>query len=294
MPQEISELLAILDLQQVADDEFLGQHPRTQMQRAFGGQVLAQALSAAYRTMGDDRLCHSLTGYFLRPGSTDAPITYRVFSTRDGRGFSTRRVAAEQGGREIFVMASSFKTAEPGLEHQIPPFAPPPPPDRCRLLAEVLAQSEQGRRHWEDEWGALDVRYIDSSLENPLETNARLMVWVRTVDRLADDPRLHQEVLAYLSDLTLLPSATVPHNIDFYGPRMQMATINHSMWFHRPIRADGWVLYDQVSPSASNGLGFSFGRLYSAGVLGASCAQEGLVRVLGEDVAPERSAWLKG
>ena len=293
MPQVIEELLALLDLEQINDLEFVGQHPETQMQRSFGGQVMAQCLAAAYRTIHDERLCHSLSGYFLRPGSTGAPITYRVFSTRDGRGFSTRRVVAEQGGKDIFVMASSFKTAEQGLEHQIAPYSPPVPPERCRPLAEVLARNEEGRRHWEDEWGALDVRYVESSRENPLLDNARLMVWVRTVGRLEDDPRLHQEVLAYLSDLTLLPSATVPHDVEFYSRRMQIATINHSMWFHRPVRADGWVLYDQVSPSASNGLGFAFGRLYSGGVLGASCAQEGLIRVLPEHEAPQHATWLK-
>ncbi len=289
MPNQIDELLALLDLERVNDLEFVGQHPETQMQRSFGGQVMAQSLAAAYRTIHDDRMCHSLSGYFLRPGSTDAPITYRVFSTRDGRGFSTRRVSAEQSGRDLFVMASSFKTAENGLEHQISPYSPPTSPSHCRPLAEVLATTPSGRRHWEDEWGALDVRYIESSRDNPILENARLMVWVKTIGRLDDDPRLHQQVLAYLSDLTLLPSATVPHDVDFYSSRMQMATINHSMWFHRHIRADGWVLYDQVSPSASNGLGFSFGRLYSNGLLGASCAQEGLIRLLPEE--PDQAPW---
>nr|NLI51247.1 acyl-CoA thioesterase II [Propionibacterium sp.] len=294
MPHRIDDLMALLELERVNDLEFVGRHPETRFQRSFGGQVMAQCLEAAYRTMTDERLCHSLSGYFLRPGSTDAPITYRVFSTRDGRGFSTRRVVAEQGGRELFVMASSFKTAEAGLEHQIAPYSPPAPPERCRPLADVLARDATTRERWLKEWGALDVRYVESSRDNPILENARLMVWVRTVGQLGDDPRLHQEVLAYLSDLTLLPSATVPHDVDLYSDRMQMATINHSMWFHRPIRADGWVLYDQVSPSASNGLGFSFGRLYAGGVLGASCAQEGLIRLLSpEDAASNHAIWVR-
>jgi len=294
MPAQIDELLAILDLSEEGADTFRGEHPSTNMQRSFGGQVLAQALSAAYRTIEPGRLCHSLSSYFLRPGSTAAPLDYQVTRTRDGRGFSTRRIVAQQSGRDIFVMSGSFKTPEEGLEHQMAPFAPPVPPAHCPPLAEVLARnSKAARQHWEDEWGVLDVRYVDSSLDNPLDATARITVWVKTVEALADDPRLHQQVLAYASDLTILAAATVPHNIDFYSPRMQMATINHTMWFHRPIRADGWVLYDQQSPSASNGLGFSIGRLYSGGVLGASCAQEGLIRLLPEDEAPSVAAWLK-
>lgn len=295
MPQQIDELLEILDLEDLGCKEFRGQHPSTNMQRSFGGQVLAQALAAAYRTIHDERLCHSLSGYFLRPGSTAGPIDYHVTATRDGRSFSTRRVVAEQGGRDIFVCSGSFKTPEPGLEHQMAPYSPPVPPSQCPPLADVLARnSRAGKQHWEDEWGVLDIRYVDSSMDNPLESTARMTVWVKTVDALGDDPRLHQQVLAYASDLTILAVATVPHDIDFYSPRMQMATINHSMWFHRAIRADGWVLYDQLSPSASNGLGFSIGRLYSGGVLGASCAQEGLIRVLPSEDTPEAVPWIKG
>lgn len=294
MPQEIDELIELLELDEVGDLVFRGEHPRTQMQRSFGGQVLAQALSAAYRTVPDDRFCHSMSGYFLRPGSTDGPIDYGVTLTRDGRGFSTRRIVAEQDGRSIFAASGSFKVPEVGLEHQIAPHEPPTPPGLCPPLSEVLARnSKAGRKHWDDEWGVLDVRYVSSSLDNPVDSTARMMVWVKTVDSLGDDPRLHQQVLAYASDLTILAVATVSHNVDFYSPRMQMATINHSMWFHRQIRADGWVLYDQLSPSASNGLGYANGRLYSAGVLGASCAQEGLIRLLPEANASGQASWLK-
>lgn len=293
MPQQIDELLEILDLEALGTLDFRGQHPRTHMQRSFGGQVMAQALGAAYRTMTDERLCHSLSGYFLRPGSTDHAIDYHVTATRDGRGFSTRRVVAEQNGKDIFVMSGSFKTPEAGLEHQSAPSSPALPPDRCPPLADVLARnSATARQHWEDEWGVLDVRYVDSSLANPMDASARLMVWVKTVDALGDDPRLHQEVLAYVSDLTILAVSSLPHHVDFYSPQMQIATINHTMWFHRQIRADGWVLYDQSSPSASSGLGFSIGRLYSGGVLGASCAQEGLIRQVPE-ADTGRANWLK-
>lgn len=294
MPQQVEELVALLTLEDRGGGHYRGVHPQTSMQRSFGGQVMAQALSAMYRTMVDERQCHSLSGYFLRPGSTDAPIDYHVTLTRDGRGFSTRRVVAGQGGKDIFVMSASFKTPEAGLDHQIAPYAPAPPPERCEPLADVLArESPTARQHWEDEWGVLDVRYVDSSRDNPLEASARMTIWVKTVDELDADPALHQQVLAYASDLTILAVSTVPHRLDFYSPRLQIATINHSMWFHRPIRADGWVLYDQVSPSASNGLGFSIGRLYSDGVLGASCAQEGLIRRLPEADVPARADWLR-
>lgn len=294
MPSHIDELLALLDLEALGEQDFRGQHPSTLMQRSFGGQVFAQSMAAAYETITDDRLCHSVSGYFLRPGSTDGPIDYHVMLTRDGRGFSTRRVVAQQHDEDIFVMASSFKTPEHGLEHQLPPSVLPRPPEECPPLADILARDSAGAAaYWQQEWGVLDVRYVDSSLENPLDSTAKLTVWVKTVDRLDDDPRLHQMILAYASDLTILAAATLPHHVDFYSPRMQMATINHSMWFHRRIRADGWVLYDQVSPSASNALGFSFGRLYSGGVLGASCAQEGLIRLLDDVDAPPAAAWLK-
>lgn len=294
MPTDIEELLEILDVEQLDEQNFRGEHPSTIMQRSFGGQVFAQALSAAYRTVVGDRFCHSVSGYFLRPGTTDAPIDYHVMLTRDGHSFSTRRVVAKQHGEDIFVMASSFKPTEVGLEHESPPHAQPPSPEQCRPLSEVLAgDSRAAREAWEAEWGVLDVRYVSSSLEDPEEPTARLTVWVKTVEQMDDDPRVHQMVLAYVSDLTILAAATVPHHVDILGPGMQMATINHSMWFHRPIRVDGWVLYDQASPSASNGLGFSIGRLYSGGVLGASCAQEGLIRVLPVEGNADRAPWLK-
>lgn len=294
MPHRVAELLEILELETVGPTTFRGQHPQTRMQRSFGGQVMAQALAAMYKTMTDERLCHSLSGYFLRPGSTDHPIDYEVTMTRDGRGFSTRRVLAQQGGRDIFAMSGSFKTAEDGLEHQAAPYAPAPPPETCPPLADALARgSASAKQHWEDEWGVLDARYVESSRDNPLDASARLSVWLKTVETLGDDPRVHQEVLAYVSDLTILAVSTVTHDVDFYSPRMQVATINHSMWFHRPVRADGWLLYEQQSPSASNGLGYSTGRLYSDGVLGASCAQEGLIRLLPEADAPDHVSWIK-
>lgn len=280
MPRDVAELVDILSLEQVDEYRFRGRHPETHMQRSFGGQVLAQGLGAMYGTI-TDRSCHSLSGYFLRPGRTDADIDYVVQPTRDGGSFSTRRVVAEQHGQPIFVMSASFKTDENGLEHQVGAYQPPPPPDRCPPLADFLAtKSSTAREHWAAEWSALDVRYADSTLTNPTTGQSRLLVWVRTTDRVSDDNRLHQQLLAYLSDLTILAVSTITHPVDFYGSDLHMATINHTMWFHRPIRADEWVLYDQESPNAANALGFSLGKLLGRGhTLGASCAQEGLIRL---------------
>lgn len=279
MPRDVDELVDILTVKQVDELRFVGQHPETRMQRSFGGQVMAQALGAMYGTVSD-RQCHSLLGYFLRPGRTDGDIDYLVQLTRDGGSFSTRRVVAEQNGDTIFVMSASFKTPEEGFDHAIGAYQPPPPPEECPPLADVLGvRSSTARKHWSAEWSALDVRYADSTLTNPVDRSARMLAWVKTAGEVGDDPRLHQQLLAYISDLTILAVSTITHNVDFYNPRMQAATINHAMWFHRDIRADGWVLYDQNSPSATNALGFSLGRLYSDATLGASCAQEGLIRL---------------
>lgn len=284
MPQTAQELVELLELEEVDHLRYRGQDPRTTMQRTYGGQVMGQALSAMYSTVPDGRLCHSLTGYFLRPGVPKASIDYQVSVMLDGGSFSNRRVVAEQEGRPIFVMAASFKTPEDGFEHQISAFQPPPPPEDCPPLADVLAvRSSRAKRAWMQEWAALDVRYADSSLTSELDRNARLLVWVKTADDLPADPRVHQQVLAYASDLTILAVSTLTHPVDFYSPQMQVATINHSMWFHRPIRADRWVLYDQASPNASNALGLSMGRLYAGKTLGASCAQEGLIRMTKPD-----------
>lgn len=273
------ELVRLLELERLGESRYRGEHPDTELQRSFGGQVMAQGLAAMYRSVPRERACHSLSSYFLRPGSTKTPIDYEVQATRDGGSFSTRRVVAEQGGRSIFVMSASFKEPEDGLEHQIAAFGPPPPPDMCPPLADVVGvRSPRAKQRWTREWSALDVRYAESSLTGTRDRNARLLVWVKTDGQLPDDPRLHQQVLAYASDLTILAVSTMTHRVDFYSPRMQAATINHTMWFHRHIRADDWVLYDQSSPSASNALGFSLGHLYGGGILGASCAQEGLIR----------------
>ncbi|MBK8459437.1 MAG: acyl-CoA thioesterase II [Micropruina sp.] len=280
MPQTVGELVALLNLEQIDVDLFRATPASTSLQRVFGGQVLAQALAAAYRTVQGDRAAHSLSAYFLRPGATTSPLLYQVETTRDGRSFSSRRVVARQGGRPIFSMSSSFHIVEPGLDHSDPLPDGVPVPDACPLLSEVLgARSARASAAWEAEWGALEVRYAGDA---GAPGAAAMRVWVRAEGRLPDDPITHQLVIAYLSDLTLLGVSTVPHPVVFGSPSLQAASINHSMWFHRPTRADQWLLYDQVSPSASGALGFSFGRLFSQTALVGSCAQEGLIRMVDE------------
>ena len=282
MPQSLDELIDLLDLEEIEIGLFRARQPDTQLQRAFGGQVLAQALVAAARTVPASRVLHSLHAYFLRPGRTDIPIVYDVETIRDGRSFSSRRVVARQGGAVIFYLSSSFHEAETGFEHADPVPDDVPGPDESPRLGEVLSKvSGRSAALWEREWGVLDVRYVGDSrsggdLADPRHP-ARARVWVRVEGGLPEDPRLHQAALAYASDLTLLSATTVPHNV-FIGINVQGTSLDHAMWFHRPFRADDWLLYDQVSPSASGGLGLATARLFQHRTLVANVAQEGLIR----------------
>lgn len=283
MPETVDELIAILELDQRDDDMFVGRAADSSLQRVFGGQVLAQALCAGYLTVASDRVAHSLGAYFLRSGIPGTPITYQVERTRDGGSFSSRRILASQGDRKIFSMVCSFHELEHGLDHADQTPGDVQPPEECPPLSEVLgARSRRTAAAWRQEWGVLETRFAGdtSDVAASRSRDAEMKVWVRAESRLPEDSKLHQAVLAYASDLTLLAVSTVPHPVVFGGPGMQAASIDHSMWFHRPARADEWLLYDQVSPSASAGLGFSFGRLFSGGRLVASCAQEGLIRLI--------------
>lgn len=286
MPRSLEELVAVLDLEEIEIGLYRGACATTSLQRTYGGQVLAQAVMAAYRTVGADRVLHSLNAYFLRPGRADNPIIYDVETTRDGGTISSRRVLARQGGKVIFSLSASFHTPEVGLDHGDPMPDGVPPAEACPDLGEVLAARFGGGVEFWHEWADLDLRYAGhAGRGGDLETSAHgahLRVWVRLRGTVEDDLRLHQAATAYLSDLTLLSVTTMPHDVVFTSPRLQAATIDHSMWFHRPVRADRWLLYDQVSPSASSGLGLASGRLFQDGVLVASCSQEGLIRLVGE------------
>lgn len=284
MPQNTEELVNLLDLEEIEIGLYRGHQPVTHLQRTYGGQVLAQSLMAAYRTVGDDRLCHSLHAYFLRGGAIDKPIIYDVENVRDGGSFSSRRILARQGGKSIFAMNANFHVDEPGLDHSDPMPRGVPDPEQCPSLMQLMQERLGVSAKHFSEWDSLDVRFAgdsgDSGMITPGAHQAHMRVWVRTSDRLPDDQKLHQAVLAYLSDITLLSVATVPHEVAFLSPKMQVASIDHAMWFHRPVRADEWLLYDQVSPSASKALGFSTGRLVQGNALVASCSQEGMIRVL--------------
>jgi acyl-CoA thioesterase-2 len=282
VPQSIAALIDLLDLEEIEVGLFRARQPDTQLQRAFGGQVLAQALIAAGRTVDPARMLHSMHGYFLLPGRTDTTMVYDVEAIRDGRSFSSRRVVARQGGQVIFYLSASFHIAEEGFDHLDPIPEGVPGPDECPRLSDVMAKAS-GRTPdlWEHEWGALDVRYIGDSrpgggLVDPAHP-ARTRVWVRADGDLPDDHRIHQAVLAYASDLTLLSASTVPHGV-LVGVNVQAASIDHAMWFHRPFKADQWLLYDQISPTASGALGLSTGRLFQDGTLVSNVAQEGLIR----------------
>jgi acyl-CoA thioesterase II len=287
VPNSVAALLSLLELERLDDDLFRGRQPDTSRQRVFGGQVAAQALAAASKTVPPEVSAHSLHAYFLLPGDTSVPIVYDVERIRDGHSFATRRVVARQHGASIFYLTASFHRAEIGYDHQDVMPAVPPPAD-CPTLGELF-RKVTGRREdtsWEREWAALDVRYAgDSRAGGELpgdDEPARAQIWVKVSGEVPDDPVIDTCVLAYASDLTLLGVSLVPHGVLIVSPQLQAASLDHSMWFHRPFRADQWLLYDQHSPSASGARGFATGRVFRRdGRLVASVAQEGLIRPLG-------------
>ena len=286
--ETINELIHLLDLEEIEKNHYRATSPDEGWQRVYGGQVIGQALVAASRTVPEDRHAHSLHGYFLRAGDTSVPILYTVDRIRDGRSFTTRRVVAIQHGRAIFNMSISFQVLEPGFDHQLPmPEAPAP---------EDLTDERELRQEWLDTMPEeyanafastrpIELRPVDPmDIFHPEPRAPQQMCWMKARDPLPDDPRLHQCVLAYLSDWSLLDTATLPHAVSYTQTNMQMASLDHAMWFHRPFRADEWLLYVQDSPSASGARGLNRGLIYSQqGVLVASAAQEGLIRIHDSD-----------
>jgi len=290
MADGIKSLITLLDLEELEVNIFRGRSPQEDRQRVFGGQVLGQALVAATRTIeAETRIAHSLHAYFLRPGDPAIPILYDVDRIRDGRSFSTRRVVAIQHGRAIFNMAVSFHDEEPGLEHQIEmPDAPPPEslPSFEDRLAEIehdhpeLAREMRSRdRPIEQRWVERGGDFLPDHEKHPPYQR----VWFRAAGPLPDALALHQCVLAYASDLTLLDTSILPHAIDF-GPGLQAASLDHAMWFHRRFRADEWLLYAQDSPVSRGARGYSRGSVFTrSGELVASMTQEGLIRLVEGD-----------
>jgi acyl-CoA thioesterase-2 len=283
MANAVDSLLSILDLEPLEHNLFRGRSPQSGWQRVFGGQVIGQALMAAARTV-DGRMTHSLHAYFMRPGDPKVPIIYEVDRIRDGKSFNTRRVVAIQHGEAIFSMSVSFQIEESGLDHQIAmPDVPMPEtlPSEADLKALFLDSAPAVvRRYWERE-RPIEIRPVDLRhyvSREPLDPVQR--VWVRTTHKLPDDPDVHRCVLAYASDMTLLDTSLFAHGRTLFDGDLQVASLDHALWFHRPFRADEWLLYDEDSPSASGARGFTRGSLFSRdGRLVASVVQEGLIRV---------------
>ncbi|TPL77807.1 acyl-CoA thioesterase II [Mesorhizobium sp. B2-3-15] len=284
MTAAIDELLRILDLEKLEHNLYRGRSPQVEWQRVFGGQTIAQALVAAQRTVEPDRFVHSLHGYFMRPGDIKVPIIYEVDRIRDGGSFTTRRVLAIQHGQAIFSLEASFQVDEKGLEHQ---FALPddvPPPEGLKTQRQLLETAdrvpEAVRRFWARE-RPLELRPVNlQHYESRDKLPPRQNVWIRLAGPVPDDRGLQSVLLAYLSDMTLLDTSTFAHGRGLFDPDIQAASLDHSMWFHRPHSLDGWLLYAQDSPSSSGSRGFSRGTLYARdGTLIASMAQEGLIRL---------------
>jgi acyl-CoA thioesterase-2 len=285
MSSAMQELLSILDLETLEHNLFRGRSPKVTWQRVFGGQVIGQALVAAQRTVAADRPVHSLHCYFMLAGDPTVPIVYEVDRIRDGRSFTTRRVVAIQNGQAIFSLEASFQVEEAGLDHQIAMPLDVPPPEALKTQRELMEMAganvpEIIRRFWARERPLeikpVNVEHYTSREKLPPRQN----VWLRPLGAVPPDRALQAAVLAYFSDMTLLDTSTFAHGRSGFDPDVQMASLDHAMWFHRPHPLDGWLLYTQDSPSSSGSRGFSRGALYSRdGLLIASTAQEGLVRL---------------
>jgi acyl-CoA thioesterase-2 len=283
----VGELIDLLQLERLEENLFRGQSRDIGTRNVFGGQVLGQALSAAQRTVEPDRVVHSLHAYFLRAGDIEAPIVYDVDRSRDGKSFSVRRVVAIQHGQPIFNFAASFQVHEPGADHQIDmPDVPKPediaPPEAPPV--EELAKMPVKVQRWLSRRGAFEFRYVQRRNEiNPTKRPPYQQIWFRLIDRAPDDDALHRAMLAYASDFHLIGTAMLPHGFSYLQTNVQVASLDHALWFHRPFRADDWLLYSCDSPSAQGARGLTRGMIYARdGRLVASTAQEGLIRNLPE------------
>lgn len=283
MTAALDDLLAILDLEAVEVDIYRGSSPVGDGLRVFGGQVAGQALVAAGRTVADGpgRPVHSLQAYFLRPGDPSIPILYEVDRIRDSRMFATRRVAAIQRGEAIFHLSASFHVPEDGVAHQTP-MPSVPDPETLPDWSERRAGHAERLGTWHDRPRPIDVRYIGDPIRTGPDAPPRApdhSMWFRADGKLPDDPLLHACVVAYASDLTLLDTIMLPHGLIWDDPNAHQASLDHAMWFHRPLRADDWLLYTQRSPIAAGGRGLAMGTIYTrVGDLAVTVVQEGLLR----------------
>jgi acyl-CoA thioesterase II len=281
----LRDIIDLLDVERIEENLYRGRNA-AESEHVFGGQVLAQAIAAAYRTIGEQRQLHSIHAYFLRPGDWNAPILYEVDRIRDGKSFTTRRIAAIQHGRAIFSMSSSWQRDEPGLEHSVP-MPDVPSPESLRSDKEAYAQIAKTRpevQRFAYRFDAIDSRQV----ENILMGNTRQMhppykhTWLKTRDPLPDNPEVHLCMLAYMSDLDFMSTSMLPHGRSPGGGdrNFQGASLDHALWFHRSFRADEWLLFAKSSPSASGARGFVRGQFFNArGELVATAAQECLIRI---------------
>ncbi|CNC17364.1 acyl-CoA thioesterase [Yersinia intermedia] len=284
MSQALKKLLDLLFLEKIEEGIFRGQSEDLGLRQVFGGQVVGQAIYAAKQTVPAERAVHSFHSYFLRPGDSSKPIIYDVETLRDGNSFSARRVSAIQNGKPIFYMTASFQSPEEGFEHQnTMPDAPPPEglmseTDIARQFAQMIPEKVR-----EKFIGHQPIEMRPVKFHNPLQGSVEepnRYVWFRANGTMPDDLQVHQYLLGYASDFNFLPTALQPHGIGFLEPGVQIATIDHSMWFHRPFRLDDWLLYAVESTSASGARGFVRGQIYSReGILVASTVQEGVIRM---------------
>ena len=279
----LQELLELLRLEKIEENIFRGQSQDLGFGNVFGGQVLGQALSAASQTVPGERQAHSLHGYFMRAGDATRPIVYTVDCIRDGKSFTTRRVVAVQKGRAIFSMAASFQIAETGFDHQdaMPDVRGPeelePEIETARRLADQIPPGIREKILCDK---PIEIRHVNPI--NPFRPEKKppvKYVWFRAIEPLPDDMAAHQYLLAYASDFNLVGTSLYPHGHTFWEPAMQVASLDHAMWFHRDFRMDDWLLYAMQSPSASRSRGLSIGRIFTrGGRLAATVSQEGLVR----------------
>jgi len=284
VPSSLEQLVVLLDLEQLEVGLYRGSQPEvSSLKRVFGGQVAAQALIAAQLTVPVERYVHSLHSYFLLGGDPRIPIVYDVENVRDGGSFNTRRVAARQHGEIIFYMTASFQKREDGWDHRDRMPIVPPPEEATPLSDMVESRGENYESEWKEEWASFDMRYIGDNRapDDPQREFVPVCqrLWFRADGTLPDSSNVHNAAFTYISDFSLLGAALVPHNQFIGSPNVQPASLDHTIWFHRPIAADQWLLYDQTSPSASGARGLATARVFAQdGTLVATVAQEGLIR----------------
>lgn len=279
----ISELLEFFNLETLDKNLFRGQSMDIGTGRIFGGQVLGQSIKACYLTTNNQNV-HSLHAYFLREGDCSKPVIYQIDRARDGRSFSNRRVSAIQNGEIILILSCSFQKQENGFEHQVPMPKVPWPDEltnKTLIPAEKMKQLSSRMRRTLTTQGPFEFRFVDDVDpfdEEPKKPHKR--IWFRATDKIQDDQAIHRSLLTFFSDFHLVSTATLPHGVSYLAPKLQFASLDHAMWFHRPFQIDDWLLYDCYSPSASEARGFATGHVFNRyGQLVASTAQQGLMRM---------------